>query len=200
MMKLTVTISLLMVCSLCNAQTLGDVNRSSSLTWHGIDLTQARFLNFRGDIGASELKNTLATEWAHDPLQETDENFIRRKFGKKSLSVDIAFVRSRNSSINYAASLSSGMHEIDVDVVKKVISELNISGSGFGVLFVVESFDNANNQALVWVAYVDKATKQLISTRRYAATCSSIQSMGKRWNGAVHDIIKRSSQDLRAYR
>ncbi len=132
------------------AQTLGDVNRSSSLTWYGIDFTQARFLNFNGAVTSYELNNySLISEWSHSPLQDADENFIRRKFDKKNLSVDIASTRSRNSSIDYAASLSSGMHEIDVDAVKKVIAESDISGNGYGVLFVVESFDNTNIENLV---------------------------------------------------
>jgi hypothetical protein len=200
MIKSVLTTFILMTAISSFAQSLGDVNRSKSLTWCGIDFTHARFLNFGGELNVNDLKNFYLSEWTMSPLQDNDENFIRRKYGKKSLSTDTAAIRSRNSAIDFSSAITSGVHEIDVDDVKRVIAESNFSGSGYGVILIVESFDNANNTASVWTAYFNRSDGKLISTRRYMATSSSISGISNQWTETIRDIIRRSSQDLRGYK
>lgn len=199
MIRTMLAFSMLIVGVGSQAQTLGDVNRSKSITWCGIDFTQARFLNFGGALNANDLKNLYLSAWAMSPLLENDESFIQRKYGKKSMTTDVKATESRNSSIDFSSVITSGVHEIDIDDVKRVISGSNFSGSGYGVILIVESFDNANNTASVWVAYFNRPDGKLISTRRYMATSSPISGISNQWTETIRDVIRRSSQDLRGY-
>lgn len=166
-----------------NAQTLTDVARSNALTWYGIDFTQARFLNF-------------TTSQTVGDLSEEDKSLVKRKFKKKYFDTDFTACQKRNSALDYNKITSNGAYEIDAETVKKVVSEYDIKGTGYGMLFVVESFEKTRSKGYIWIAYFNKADKKIISITRY----TGFFDWGDAWKQAIINVIKASGKDLTAYK
>ncbi len=172
-----------------SAQTLSDVARATTLTWYGVDFSEARFVNFGKSLNSSEIKKSLG-EWSLNPLGGY-ESFIKNKYDLKKLEVDLTHSEKRNRATDFERRIVSESYSLTADDVQKIVSEYNITGSGYGVLLVVEGFDHHSDNAYVWVAFIDKQTKKVISTRRF------ICEHAGGWSKAIKKAIKLSSDILR---
>jgi len=164
------------------AQTLTDVARNSSLTWYGIDYTLAKFINFSSTQHIDESVESLKT-------------FTKKKFKKPEMDYDLAYCHLRNSKIDSNDLVHYGSYEIDAEKVKQVVNDYNISGQGYGMLYVVESFENTREKAYVWIVYFNKSDKKIISLTRYVG-----EYQNNVWKDAVVRIIRRSGKALNAYK
>jgi len=197
--KQIITLSIFIIAYSSDAQTLNDVARSKELTWYGVDFSEARFINFGSSINAGILKDSLIAAWSLNPLSKSDEQMIQRKYQKESLEVDLSTCERRNAAIDFSDRLVTESFDMDIEMVRKIISEYPISGNDYGILLIAEGFDKIADRAFVWVAFINNHDKKVITARRYAIeTTSGI--MGNRWTGAIYNVIKQSSNDLRQYK
>ena len=179
---LSIAFCFIMNATFLNAQTLTDVARSKELTWYGIDFTQVRFLNFK----------TIQT--VGDETEE-EKNFVKIKYKKKHLETNFIVSKKRNSEIDYSKLTSNGAYEIDAEIVKKIISEYDIEGTGYGMLLVAESFENTRSKGFIWIVYFNQTDKKIISIARYTGY---FKRGG--WKEAITNVIKVSGKDLRKYK
>ena len=189
-MKSTLLISFPFIWSVAflNAQTLTDVARSKELTWYGIDFSQARFLNFSSSQMIGEITGA-------------DKNYVQKQYKKNILKTDFSTSKKRNSALDYSKLMSNAAYEIDAETVKKVVAEYDINGTGYGMLFVVESFENTRRMGFIWIAYFNKADKKIISITRYTGLFGTTKCHGcGEWQHAITNVIKISGKDLSAYK
>ena len=196
-----------------NAQSLTDVARCKTITWLGVNFSLATFIGFSNN----ELFEKIPDEWTFtfcnnnhinfsspNPLQQKDfltysndnPNFIKRAFRKKQLIISTSETAMRNSLINCKQQISSVVYFLDIDKIKKVVSEYNLDKNGFGVLFIVESIEKVSNGIFIWVVYINTNNKEIISTKRYNGDFKNFLFLKK----SIRSIIKLSGLDLRHYK
>lgn len=192
---------ILLISFLVNAsfgQTLTDVARSKELTWYGIDFTQSRFIGFK----TTELNNTNLQDWGYTLLTESEVNMIRSSFGKKFLEIETSTAQTRNSALDCKELTVDFTYGIDIEKIKKAISEYKINGTGYGVIFIVESVEKVSNSIFIWVVYINNSTGQIISARRYTGCGLARDNRRGAYYGnkGIKLVFKLSGKDLKKYK
>ena len=78
--------------------------------------------------------------------------------------------------------------------VQKIISDYKSDKDGYGLVFVVESFNKTAVQGAIWVTYFDIKSKKVVFTTKLT---SKPMGFGLRnfWAGSVYGIMKLAQHD-----
>jgi hypothetical protein len=174
-------------------QELKEVQLENRLSWYGIDFSNAHFLDFENE--KSEIKE-LVNLLSLNPLSDKYKEFIRRKFKKDYLDIKNENSFLRNSTLNYD-SISSGPNDLTINDIRNIVSQYNIDGDGFGVLYIVEEL--YKERLYVWTVYIEESSKTVLSTRRFVVNNGSGISKDK-WLKAIDRVVQLSSDQLRRVR
>jgi hypothetical protein len=177
------------------SQSLTDVARSKELTWYGVDFTQARISGYN----KTESAKCSFKDWSFTTLSALDSVMIKGAYGKKILNVETSITAQRNQAVNCDSVYLDKTYTVTIDKMNQVISEYNLKGSGYGVLLLVETIEQAHDNLFVWVIYVDNHSGRIINSRRYLSG-----GYGKPGNNfsisGIKYIIKLSGKDLKHYK
>lgn len=163
---------LLTLCMVCaglftQAQTVDAVKSSETLTFYGIDFTEARFLNFGAYMKDKQVKNGLA-RWSMHPFGGDDLKTWSKKYKKDKFIVNDAQSAKRNADMNYDEHTGTDPFEMSEDDVKAVVAQYDIEGTGYGLLYVVESFDYLKTKpASIWVVFINQKDKSVIGMKKF---------------------------------
>lgn len=184
---------LLTLCIICttffaHAQTVKDVADSESMTWYGIDYSETRFMNFGPYINEDIIKRSLP-RWSFDPFGGDDIDRWKKKYKKDNLEVDIAKSGERNKNTEYAAHIGNDAFELTKDDLQEMVSAYDISGDGYGMLFVGESFDKSGTkEARMWVVLINKKDASIIDAEKF-----TIETYGD-WSEGIRLGVKQSAR------
>lgn len=185
-----------------NSQTIMDVARSNNITFYGIDFSNAKFSDFERYIKGTDTKENFATTLKESYITYWSNYTAKANFQKyyKQIKInpEISQSEKRNELINKNDMLTNTYYEISPEKIKSIISEYNISGSGYGLLYIVESFDNYAQKIYIHVCYIKQSDKSIIATRRYIGRTDGKGIENFYAYGITH-IIKQSSEDLLRY-
>lgn len=198
-LKLIHAIILFVFVQISFAQSLIDVSRSKEITWYGIDFTQAKLISFDTLLTKNLIKDSLIKYWDFSNIADNNTSLLKRCFGKKNIFIENLKSIQRNSSINFDNILTNQSHEINNDLVINTVSEYAISGSGYGILLIVEYFVKPRNLVSIWVTYINKENGQVISSRRYRSTASGF-GMLNHWLNGIEEVLKIAGSDLKNYK
>lgn len=185
--------------SVCFAQTLTDVARAKQITWYGVDFTKAKLVGFGNSFPVNQLPE-LVPAWSFSPLSEKRKNIFSGYFGKKEIINETTVAEARNSKIDFSSMLSANINRVTNDDIKKIVSEYKIKGSGYGVLMIVESYENTSQFAHVWSVFLNNATGEIISTRLFTGETFRTTDYDLRWRNAVKVAIVNMCDDLKNYK
>ncbi|HEY9178011.1 MAG TPA: hypothetical protein VIN07_09985 [Flavipsychrobacter sp.] len=175
---------------LAQAQTLADVKNSETLTWYGIDYSQMRLHNFGAYMSDGTVKRSLPN-WSFNPVSEPDIKRLKSKYKKETVLVDVAESGKRNMAANYDNQLGDPDYQLTMDDIKKIVSEYDINGEGYGLLFVAETFKYATGKpATMWAVFINKADKSVIDAKKVTT-----ETFGE-WSEAVLNTIKHSAKHM----
>lgn len=176
------------------AQTIMDVARSKSITWYGIDFSKAKFIGFEKSITPDMLKDVLINNWS-DAIAKTDFSL---KYHIKKVIIDLTTVKKHNGGINKQNLLTNSYYELSTESIQKIISEYETSGSGYGFVYIVESFEKSTEKVYIYVCYFKESDKSIISMRRYIGKAIGI-GVENHYEGAINDVIRYSSKDFKRF-
>lgn len=190
MKKGLVLIALLLLSAICtDAQTLADVKKSESLTWYGIDFSEARFLNFGAYVSDKSVKKSLP-QWSYHPFGADDIEKWKKKYKKDKLVVDIKQSGKRNDSTDFDKHMSTEPFSMNIEDIKKIVAEYDIKGDGYGLLYIVESFQNSGKTSNIWSVFINQSDKTVIDAQRFTNETYGL------WTEAIDHTIKQSAKQL----
>ena len=147
------------------AQTLKDMSAAESMTWYGIDFTAARFQNFGAYMSDKAVKTGLP-RWSMHPFGNDDLDKFRKKFKKSEIKVEDKVTATHNKENDYTTQMTTEAYEMTMDDLKQVVSGYEISGEGYGLMFIVESFEYKAKKSNVWAVYINKTDKSVIDAKK----------------------------------
>jgi len=192
--KLSILTTLILLCLNIKAQTIMDVARTETITWYGLDFSCARFIRFENYITPDMIKNELIINW----VKSTAKINFSSKYGIDLVEIDTASCAENNSNIDPDNLLTNSFYEINPETIEKIIADYKTSGTGYGFVFIVESFEKSTEKVYIYVCYFKESDHKLISMRRYIGKASGI-GLENHYAGAIRDVINYSSKDLRKY-
>ncbi len=177
-----------------NAQTIMDVARSKNITWYGMDFSKAKFIGFGAQITSDMIKDDYITRWTNN-ISTTD---FSSKYNIHEVKIEVSPSLKHNSGIDKNNLLTNNYYELSTETIKNIIADYDISGSGYGFVYIVESFEKSTEKVYIYVCYFNEKDKSIISMRRYIGKASGI-GFENHFEGAINDIIKYSSKDFKRY-
>jgi hypothetical protein len=158
------------------------------VVWLGIDYSLAKFSNIEESPDAvleklSAINNVV--------VNEAGKYNVKKYFKKSEVTYDLTIVNSNNSKIDPAKLVTSGIHSITSDDVKKLISSYNIRGkTGMGLVFVAENMNKSKKTGSYYVCFFDLSTKDIIDSERVQGKASGF-GLRNFWARSVLEVMKR---------
>ncbi|MEI8202461.1 MAG: hypothetical protein WCH34_05585 [Bacteroidota bacterium] len=166
-----------------------DVFTQKSIVIAGLDFSRAKFVGKAlKDVG--EIKNKFFREW-NDLMEEEKAKFnFGDFFNKEKVIYDFSGSNNRNSYCSTANMYSKAkVASLSQSSVQSTLYNVSLKEKhGIGSVFVVEAFDDENDQAIVWVTLFDIASKKLLITERLTARPHG-GGLRNYWINAVYEIL-----------
>lgn len=153
-------------------QSREELREAESITWFGVDFSEARFVGRYDFKSPLELKDKLIPAWNQLILREPEKYDISRYFNKSKVETELGDVYDRNSKIDESEILidfPESNYELTEEKIQEIISEYKTEYTGYGLVFIVESFNKSLQKGTVWVTYFHIHTKQVVLTKKMSA-------------------------------
>jgi hypothetical protein len=178
-----------------NAQEMQDIfNRTTKITWLGIDFTAAKFIGDRERFGSTSDVQHLITGWNDLMLNEREKFDLAASIDKIKTEDVFDVTKEHNASLDVTEIFSNDIKDhirLKPDDIIAIIADYDFKGnSGIGVMFNVESFSKPNGEAAIWVTFINMDTKDVFFSERVTATPSGF-GMRNYWAGAIYGVMKK---------
>lgn len=177
------------------AQDMKDIfERDTKITWLGLDLTSAKLIGDRERFGSTSDVMHLMESWNDIMIKERDKFNVRSAIQKDAINEAFDVTKEHNASLDISEIFSNDdkdhmrLRQSDVEAI---VADYDFKGnSGIGVMFNVESFSKKQDEALVWITFVNMDTKEVFFTERLSGQPGGA-GLRNYWANAVYDIITK---------
>ena len=195
-MRITIIYILLSISLLTYSQQ--SAIKSKTLTWFGLDYSNANF------IGASEfndpytLKNTLFIQWNSVIIKEHEKYNFMKFYQKDDVNyyTELVSERNQNTDVERAISdkYSNSMHLIK-DTIQTIIDSYKIPDgmNGLGLVYIVESYNKFSNIGFYYVVFFNIANREVVYTERFDGKAKGV-GIRNHWVNTVIYVLKKSSE------
>jgi hypothetical protein len=176
------------------AQSVNDIfDPQATITWVGLDMTGAIFIGDREKFGSQSDIQNLIKSWNDVLEREKDKFNVQTMLHKKTpVELKLDITRNHNSDLdisNILSEKSSDHIHLRKDGVEQIAASYNFDGAkGIGLMFNVETFNKTNNEASVWVTFIDMATNEVLITERVTGHPGG-GGIRNYWLGAINEIM-----------
>ncbi len=179
------------------AQDAAKAFSATEVVWFGLDFTKAKFIGAfdqgMGIAGTSgtDMRNKWVPRWNDLIIKEQDKYSIKDAFRKESCYYDIESVNGLNSKIDVDNMMSPNPSKIDKSQIPDMVKNYNsVKKEGFGVAFVIETFNKNDKVADMYVVCFDIATKKVLICEKMSGTPAG-GGMRNYWAGAIKDVLNQ---------
>lgn len=168
-----------------------DFFKAREMVYAGLDFTCTKFRG-RDFEKPYEIKSEYFKSWNDVVVDEPRKYDISRYFNKRDVIYDISNTTLRNSYRSTSSMFTRGrpLH-ISMSAVQKVLYNVSLKRSkGIGLLFVVEYFDNDENEASMWVTIFDIASRKILIAERMTGEPSGT-GVRNYWVNSVFNVMEK---------
>jgi len=152
------------------AQTFKDVfSPKSEITWLGLDFTGAKFFGKRESFGTEREIRKLVLALNDLMIDEADKYDIGKAIERRALKneIQIAIDHNEKLDVNSLFEGSMELRHMNRDEISKIVASYDFKSlKGIGVMFFVESFSKTEIKGLVWVAFINLESKEVLFADR----------------------------------
>jgi hypothetical protein len=193
--KLLFILFIMVSAVIAHAQEMQDIfDRKTKITWLGLDFTGAKFIGDRERFGSTSDVQHLIAGWNDLMLKEKEKYDVAAAIDKIKTEDAIEVTKEYNASLDITEIFSSEMKDhfhLKPDDIVAIVSDYDFKGnSGIGVMFNVESFSKLNEEAAIWVTFINMDTKEVFFSERVTSDPGGF-GMRNYWGGAVYGMLKK---------
>lgn len=191
MRKLSFTLlSMVFFCSVVFSQIATKDFQDAEVVWYGLDFTQARLVGSAGFTDPETIRNNFFDSWNSVIITEAEKYDLKGTFKKPELKIDVEMIKELNKKVDYNTLVLDKSYTITKEDVEKAVKQYKTEQkTGYGIIFVVESFDKTQEKAFVWATIFDAATKKVVVTERLAETPKGF-GLRNFWAGAIYGMLE----------
>lgn len=194
MKKIIFAIAFLLLPGFAFTQDADMVRNSSSVTWFGLDYSEAYFIGSEGFADPYQIKNRYFKSWNNLILQEPEKYDIGKFYRKSNVEHDMSAVLKRNEGVDIDNriiddhSMASGLSE---SKIQEMIREYDIdfNSQGLGLVYIVESYDKILVKATYYVTFFDIASREVLETRKREAEPGGF-GIRNYWASTYYKVMK----------
>jgi hypothetical protein len=168
----------------------------AEITWLGVDLSQAKLIGDRERWGSTSDVQRIMEAWNDLIVKEKDKFNIARALGKERDKVRNMVEVTKESNANLDVTEMFSNEKTDHvrlrpgDIVA-VVSEYDFKdASGLGLMFNVESFSKLDDEAAIWVTFIDIRNKEVLFSERMTGQPGGA-GMRNFWANSVFEVLER---------
>jgi hypothetical protein len=171
------------------------VDKNVPVTWLGLDFTDAKLIGDRQGLGSISDIKYLIKSWNDLIEHEYERKYnIGAALRKSKAELKINVTRTHNDELDPSEMLSNNESDhlrLNEDDIAAIIKQYDFDGlTGLGLMFNVESFNKLKNESVVWVTFIDLASKEVIMTSRMQSRPGGA-NLRNQWGNAMADVIER---------
>jgi hypothetical protein len=171
------------------AQNVSDVFTTKSITWFGMDFSNARLIGSQAFGNPTEVRDNFMKSWNNLIFDEREKYDIRKVFKKSEVHFDLNLVADRNKSIDPAKLITDEDYIISKEKVQEIIKDYKMNEtSGIGLVLIVESFNRTRNKGYMWVTFFDIATKNVLVAEKMEGEAGGA-GLRNYWAKALFNIL-----------
>jgi len=177
-----------------NAQTASDVFSAKELKFFGIDFTMAKFVGPQEYPPNEEIRDVYFRKW-NDAYMKGSRRFnLERSYKKKHIYYDTS-VYARNDQLPVENLISNTTYSIKrSDIELYVITYADITKTGIGFVYLVESLDAELRYLSVWVAFFNLQTGDILFTEPIRTKANG-RNFDYFWTRSFKRMYENSSKD-----
>jgi len=177
------------------AQTINEIfDKNVPITWLGLDFSGAKFLGDREKYGSSSDVKFLIKSWNDVIEREKDKYNVARatKKTKAEYRADVTGVHNEELDISEMLSNNPGeSFHLKAEDISTIVNSYDFQGlAGIGLMFNVESFNKFEQQAAIWVTFINLNSKEVLFTDRMLASPGGA-GMRNYWARAVLETLEK---------
>ncbi len=195
-MKITMAVVLLMLIgsATLKAQDRNDIfDPKVSVTWLGIDFSEAKFIGDRERFGSESDVRHLIDAWNDLVIKEADKYNIAVAIDRKTLTNEINVTKEHNTELDVLAAFSDDKKDyvhLNKEDVLEIIASYDFKGlTGIGLMFNVESFSKLDVEGSAWITFINLGTKEVLLTERLTAPPGGA-GMRNYWAASILKMIE----------
>jgi hypothetical protein len=186
---------LLLVASFASAQDRSDVfKHETKIIWLGLDFSEAKLIGDRERLGSESDIKHLMEAWNNLIINEGEKYDLAKAFDKATVERNIQPTLDNNAGLDGLSLVSNSEKDylhLTKDGVAKIVSGYSYKGNtGVGLMFNIESFSKINEEASLWVTFIDINSKQVLFTERLTGKPKGF-GLRNFWGGAIYGILEQ---------
>ena len=172
--------------------------KSKTLTWFGLDYSNANFIGSKDFNDSRTIKYTLFEQWNSVIISETEKYNFKKFYQKENINYFIDVIIDRNENTNVERAISNNyaksMH-LTKDTIQTIIDSYNIPNGmkGLGLVYIVESYNKFSNIGFYYVVFFNISNREVIYTERFDGKAKGV-GLKNHWANTVIYVLKKSSE------
>jgi hypothetical protein len=164
------------------------------LTCMGVDFSGAKYYGDPGTVSPQEMKS-LFTRIDDLLVNESDKYDLAKAFKREKVNYAISIAESVNQKIDPGTIISTTdagpTGRFTPAIVERMVGHYTYpsGASGVGVVFVVEDIMKTKEKEIIWVTFVDLASKKMLYTEKMSATGAGF-GFRNHWAAPIYSVIK----------
>lgn len=182
---------------LVSAQEAKDVfEKSTKVTWLGLDFTKAKFIGDRERYGSTSDVQRLLEAWNDLMEKEKDKYNVAAAIDKDKEKVELALdiTKEHNQNIDPTELLSndeSDFTHLRENDIASIVADYDFKDNGgVGVMFIVDSFSKPKGKSSVWVTFINLNSKEVLFTERVEGAPGGA-GLRNYWGNSIGDILTK---------
>lgn len=170
----------------------------SKLVFLGLDFTQAKYIGKIGFTDPMAIQNQHIVSWNNLIELEPKKFSLQKAFALKDdqYKSKVEDMVKHNKSVNVEKNITDDESALTEDQVKKAVAKYSLSEKdGIGLVYVVESLNKTSEKLIVWVTFIDLATKKVLHTEKVEGKAGGF-GFRNYWAGGVYKINQEIDKSL----
>lgn len=179
--------------------TLADLfSGKGKLVFLGLDFTQAKYIGKIGFTDPMAIQNQHIVSWNNLIELEPKKFSLQKAFNLKDdqYKSKVEDMVKLNKSVNVEKNITDDESALTEDQVKKGVGKYALSEKdGIGLVYVVESLNKNSEKLVVWVTFIDLATKKVLHTEKVEGKAGGF-GFRNYWAGGVYKVNQEIDKNL----
>lgn len=174
-----------------NSTLFSDFLTHREITWLGVDFSKAKFTRSGFEM-TQEIMRRYFNDWNMLIISDQKKYDVRMSFRKPVMQYDLSWVSKKNKALKINNVISDFITvdaiQTDESIINYVQSNLLPSVTTYGLLFIVESFDDMTKSGTVWVVIVNTETNQVVLTEKFIKSPSGF-GLRNYWGRVFYNLF-----------
>ncbi len=169
---------------------------ADSITWIGIDYTQAKFVGADGFTDPGDLPRFLLA-WNDFVITEPDKYDVKKALGSTAVNIDLTYTYEKNEAIDTKAMVQEEDYQLTQQEAEAVAKSYELSEvEGVVALLVAECYNKKLTRGSHWLILMDAQSSEILSAERFVEKPGGF-GLRNYWARTIYELLKSKGKSIK---